>query len=635
MNGLNAPISILVKKLGDKIDFLQPMIESISNSLEANAKNIKIKVYIDPIENLTGKTNKIISYDIEDDGDGFTKENINSFLTYMSEHKLKLGCRGVGRITWLKVFKNVIIESYTKSQNIVFQFDDEFSSSRIKPEETNNKITKTIIKFRDVRNDFFLPGKKDLRTDADLNLIRHIIEEKFLIKLTLLNSSSKQFNIKIYDNKGNSTESISNNNIKFLKQKKFCIIDNRNKKIDFCIYYSFYIDEKQKNSSYLCANGRTVEKIPEKISFTKLPDNKSSIILVTSPFFDEHVKDERDSLDIAQSENTLNYGLSRDIINNKLEYEIENILIEEFPRLEEDNKRNRTELMQDYPFLAKQFREDKSKIVNKEKMLTIAKRKFEQEKEEISNKFKELLEQNDLDSKEFYRAMDEVTSMAARELAEYVVYRQQIISALERTNINNEKREKILHNLFMKMGTQSSNETLYDSNLWLFDDKFMTYVYAASNKTIKKIKEYVGNDNIESKKTRGRLRPDMAVFFSRNTKDSGKIDAIIIEFKACGAKYFDKSTAISELRRNAYALREEVKNIDNIWCYAITKFDDELIRELISADFESVFTNYEKNQVFRNYFKNVNAHCYFISLDALISDAKVRNNIFLDIIRNK
>ena len=610
-------------------------IESISNSLEANAKNIKIKVYIDPIENLTGKTNKIISYDIEDDGDGFTKENINSFLTYMSEHKLKLGCRGVGRITWLKVFKNVIIESYTKSQNIVFQFDDEFSSSRIKPEETNNKITKTIIKFRDVRNDFFLPGKKDLRTDADLNLIRHIIEEKFLIKLTLLNSSSKQFNIKIYDNKGNSTESISNNNIKFLKQKKFCIIDNRNKKIDFCIYYSFYIDEKQKNSSYLCANGRTVEKIPEKISFTKLPDNKSSIILVTSPFFDEHVKDERDSLDIAQSENTLNYGLSRDIINNKLEYEIENILIEEFPRLEEDNKRNRTELMQDYPFLAKQFREDKSKIVNKEKMLTIAKRKFEQEKEEISNKFKELLEQNDLDSKEFYRAMDEVTSMAARELAEYVVYRQQIISALERTNINNEKREKILHNLFMKMGTQSSNETLYDSNLWLFDDKFMTYVYAASNKTIKKIKEYVGNDNIESKKTRGRLRPDMAVFFSRNTKDSGKIDAIIIEFKACGAKYFDKSTAISELRRNAYALREEVKNIDNIWCYAITKFDDELIRELISADFESVFTNYEKNQVFRNYFKNVNAHCYFISLDALISDAKVRNNIFLDIIRNK
>lgn len=635
MNGLNAPISILVKKLGDKIDFLQPMIESISNSLEANAKNIKIKVYIDPIENLTGKTNKIISYDIEDDGDGFTKENINSFLTYMSEHKLKLGCRGVGRITWLKVFKNVIIESYTKSQNIVFQFDDEFSSSRIKPEETNNKITKTIIKFRDVRNDFFLPGKKDLRTDADLNLIRHIIEEKFLIKLTLLNSSSKQFNIKIYDNKGNSTESISNNNIKSLKQKKFCIIDNRNKKIDFCIYYSFYIDEKQKNSSYLCANGRTVEKIPEKISFTKLPDNKSSIILVTSPFFDEHVKDERDSLDIAQSENTLNYGLSRDIINNKLEYEIENILIEEFPRLEEDNKRNRTELMQDYPFLAKQFREDKSKIVNKEKMLTIAKRKFEQEKEETSNKFKELLEQNDLDSKEFYRAMDEVTSMAARELAEYVVYRQQIISALERTNINNEKREKILHNLFMKMGTQSSNETLYDSNLWLFDDKFMTYVYAASNKTIKKIKEYVGNDNIESKKTRGRLRPDMAVFFSRNTKDSGKIDAIIIEFKACGAKYFDKSTAISELRRNAYALREEVKNIDNIWCYAITKFDDELIRELISADFESVFTNYEKNQVFRNYFKNVNAHCYFISLDALISDAKVRNNIFLDIIRNK
>ena len=38
------------------------------------------------------------------------------------------------------------------------------------------------------------------------------------------------------------------------------------------------------------------------------------------------------------------------------------------------------------------------------------------------------------------------------------------------------KSEKRLHNLFMKMGTESSKENrqIYDNNLWLFDDKFKT-----------------------------------------------------------------------------------------------------------------------------------------------------------------
>lgn len=53
----------------------------------------------------------IVGFSVEDNGVGFTPENMASFETLDSDFKSGLGCRGVGRLLWLKAFDSVEVRS--------------------------------------------------------------------------------------------------------------------------------------------------------------------------------------------------------------------------------------------------------------------------------------------------------------------------------------------------------------------------------------------------------------------------------------------------------------------------------------------------------------------------------------------
>lgn len=633
MSGFNVSIATAIKRFSNNIDFLQPLVEAVSNSLEAGAKNINIVIFVDRTKTLFNEdTNRISGYKIQDDGEGFTPRNRESFSTYMSEHKVQIGCKGVGRITWLKVFQKIKVDSYSGDEYVSFVFDENFSQDKFSVKKNSTSKRETTIQFYGVRSRFFEQGKHDLRANANLDEIRNYIEENLLIKLSLLKSESIYFNITISNDNGDSTPPICNASLRSLDKIEFAIRDSNSKEHKFYIYYTFLDNKKSKNKAYYCANGRVVEQISDKITFTCLPNNKSSIILVTSKFFDDHVNDERNKFDIPQSENNLYCDLSWEQINFTLQYEIENILIKEFPTLVQDNDKTISNLVDEFPHLAKYIKSDKSKIKNKDKILSASRRKYEQEKEAISQKFKRLLNTHNLNSEDFYNAIQEVTDMSARELAEYIVYRQQIITALQKLSETNDTKEHRLHNLFMKKGSESTKTThnTYDNNLWLFDDKFMTYIYAASDVTIKKYKKALDDIDIYNMD----YRPDLAVFFSGN-EEAFRRDALIVEFKACGASLDQKSKSFWEINRNAQAIRESIDNINTIWCYTVTNFDEKFKRNIISLDFAPLFSNDEKNEIYYRFFKEINAHCYYISLEVLLADAKSRNNVFLDIIKKQ
>ncbi len=59
----------------------------------------------------------IFSISVFDNGDGFTKENIKSFSTYKSDYKIQEGCKGVRRITYLKIFEEVKIIIFSKDEH--------------------------------------------------------------------------------------------------------------------------------------------------------------------------------------------------------------------------------------------------------------------------------------------------------------------------------------------------------------------------------------------------------------------------------------------------------------------------------------------------------------------------------------
>ncbi|MEL7641820.1 MAG: ATP-binding protein [Solidesulfovibrio sp.] len=636
MSGFDVPISTAIKRFRSKIDFMQPLLEAISNSLEANARNIKIKLFVDRGETLTGEpANKICGYTIEDDGDGFNEKNIKSFLTYMTDYKYDLGCKGIGRITWLKVFTNVTVKSHIKDKIIEFKFNEAFDKDKIKCQAALlSDKPNTKILFFGVRSSYYVRDKVELRTDANLEDIRSLIEGHFLVKLSLLKANDRQFNIEIFFDKSQNIERICNASLIDLREKDFSIKGADNSLNNFKLFYKFFNNTtKQKRATFFCANGRIVKQIPEKISYTSLPENKSSILLLTSKYFDEHVNEERNEFNIPDTRPSLESGLSWELINGCLRYKIDEVLLEYFPTLEEDNDKKISELIDEYPYLARYIRTDTSKIKDKEKILKNSKRLYEQDKENTSIKFKSLLEENNINTDVFYKIIENVQDISARELAEYIVYRKQIIAALQKINNGNEKKESLLHNLFMKMRTESDNENraVYDNNLWLLDDKYMTYVYAASDFTIEKIKQSIEKESEEIFNTK--IRPDLAVFYSSGDDDKYR-DAVVVEFKGIGANLDEKSKSFWEINRNAEAIRENIRNIRRVWAYTITKFDDKFRKNIRTQDFEPLFGNGCKDEIYYRYFSKIDAHCYYISVEAILADADARNNVFLDIIKD-
>lgn len=53
----------------------------------------------------------ITGFSVEDNGIGFTSDNMTSFETLDSDFKASIGCRGVGRLLWLVAFDNVQVSS--------------------------------------------------------------------------------------------------------------------------------------------------------------------------------------------------------------------------------------------------------------------------------------------------------------------------------------------------------------------------------------------------------------------------------------------------------------------------------------------------------------------------------------------
>ncbi len=113
---------------------LLPLLEAIVNSIQAidarpgnpeSPGRIEVRVHREAQAELDfgsagpgrAPMKPIVGFTIADDGVGFTPQNMCSFETLDSDYKSDLGCRGVGRLLWLKAFDRVSVRSaYTDEQ---------------------------------------------------------------------------------------------------------------------------------------------------------------------------------------------------------------------------------------------------------------------------------------------------------------------------------------------------------------------------------------------------------------------------------------------------------------------------------------------------------------------------------------
>lgn len=515
------------------------------------------------------------------------------------------------------MFDSVSIESLLScsGQKITVSFTDSFAKEDFN-ESAIAAITEneTTIQFRNL--------KKNYARDFTVSEIREHLYNHILPLLYL--NSDKEVTIILRDNYYQKNTSIKTRDLPKLEQQEFFVQEletNIQESIAFTLYYSF--EATQKSDSVLndlyCANKRTVCKFKKKDLEIKTLEGYKTTFLLTSPFFDQTVNDERDDFDIFPKITNLTSLLSWEKINEKLKDNLKKILYSKYPDLEENNRSVIKSIKEDNLHLAEYLQDIDSLggLIDYEAIIRKAEDQYSQDK----TSFRKELQNREMDSAEIIR---KASYLAGKELIEYVVTRDKIISQLDTFDKNDEKLEKSIHDLILRKGSDFidiSPISLKENNIWLIDDKFMSYCYVASDKTIKTVLRKTGNLSDSS------LRPDISIFFDNK---QGSQNAVIIELKSFGVDPQKKFSGLLELREYSREFRTQ-KNIDSIWYYLITKTDAVFERLLLDDGFRQLFSTGEK--LYFKFYEALSLYLFVMSCETLIADAKARNKTFIDIIR--
>ena len=568
--------------------------EAITNSIQAKATKIEIKIYS---RNLYEDREKIPPYvdkiEIIDNGDGFNEENLKSFKEYGSKHKISLGCKGVGRFVYLKLFKHIDI----KSKNIEFSFN---VNGVEKERKASNSETKIL----------FLKPKDDIR--IDFKDLEQSIREHFLAYFLIHHKNTMQpIEINIYNNDELKCNILSNQTPTF-KEKQFNI-----GKYSFTLTYA-YGNKELDNEGYYVADKRVVSKnsdLENEKKYNLFKDNELKIyFILESEYFNKNVSNERNELLIyPKQKNTLQFhDLCWEDIHNELDIQLKEIYKENGFDIDKTIKENRKEAIKNFPYLGAYF--DNSNELNIEQMQKNAKKEFENDKIFLRN-------ENNKNDKDYEVKLSKVTQA---ELAEYVFDRNKLIQQLRESVKKGDIEEKI-HNLFMSKKTLDDKQNYKTNNVWLFDDRFMSYDKIFSDIQIKDIFPKL-HQNIEK-------RPDVLSIISNSYKKEKITDILLIEFKRPDNKITPAGAEEQLLEYGRY-INSQVSEKIRIWAYAFLKFNDDVINRLQDKSYNRIFTS-DKYPLYYKYHESNNMIINFLDYNSLICDAENRNKLFLDILQGE
>ena len=596
-------------------------IEAIANSLDADASKISICISIDEL----GKQ-ETLKITVQDNGVGFTQERYGKFCKLLqvedSTHK------GVGRLVYLYYFDTIEVSSIFNKQHRTFLYNTSFdeANSNMVLEPIDSQEQRTILNFSNCT----LKRLSSYNSILPDSLKRMILEE-FLPRFYVYKEEGKEIEIdielkigKVKKNQfiGNRKVTISLNDLPVLKVEEVNASQIRMFE-DMVLQYSI-----EKKESYvapfiitaLCIDNRAY-KLSDIISSDNIPWGYELIFLLKSSIFNGQVDPSRQTL-------TLRDELLKSV-KKIFRTKIANIIQQDIHSFKESNEKTRLSLSKSYPHLLGYFEDEEIGIVSRSKSLEIAQQKFLRDQ-------KTVLEAEYLDGEKYEKAMD----LSSRSLAEYILYREKIISKLE--TITNKDSEATIHNLILpKRSILKNNQNvtaIYNNNLWLLDNKYMTYTTAMSERTMQEVVEEI-TQGVEHGSDSN--RPDLAIIFSDNPEDlSCKVDVVIIELKKRGIKLSKTEEVISQLKQRATKLMNYYPNrIQRIWFYGIVEFNDEFKLSLKNEHYTPLFSKdtlyYKENEWYLSLESDIpyKVGTYILSIDAFIKDAKAHNEIFLNILK--
>ncbi len=584
-----ASIETIVNDLQD-VSWEQVIFEAVTNSLQANATDVNIKFTSNSLA--MTKERYIDHLIIDDNGEGFIDDNIKSFQNYRSQKKIDLGCKGIGRFLYLKIFEKVQIESLDKKIDFVINQDIKVSDADVK-----SQLTKV----------FFNKPKKQFTVNYEK--LEQDLRDHFIAYFKLI-SEKKEVIINIFEN-SILQKTIKSTQIPKFETEKFKIHTH-----EFVLDYVFNDETIKHYDGFYCAGGRVVIRnshLEPKKKFNSFKHIKILFIL-SSSYFDNNVNETRDDLTIMPVRTS--EGLFDDLSWKDIHYELANQIKEIAKKheidIDEEAKKSLAIARKEAPFLAYYLRENENGF-EADDLLRKAKKQFEDDKEAIRNNDKKAIE-------DFDKMLGIVNQT---ELAEYIFDRQKKIEQLKKLTTD-EALEKEIHNLFMKQKTQDEIQNYKSNNLWLFDDRFMAYDKVFSEAQLNKIFPQLP----EIAK-----RPDILSIISNSLEENEITDIVIVELKRPKEEITPAGAEEQLLRYARYINDTRENNKIRIWTYAFLNFNTETEFDLDNKSYNKIPTQ-GGFPIYYKYHEKPNTIINFIDYKSLAFDADTRNKTFMKILND-
>lgn len=648
---------------------LLPLYEAIVNSIQSiqqavelgQLKSIQdgiIQIEIDrnsPQMSFDDWETDIENIIITDNGIGFNDDNYTSFNTYASDFKRALGCKGVGRMIWLKAFNNVFVSSNYNDSGVIkhreFYFDE---NNAVYNEKTtvNNDDLKTEVHLIDLKSKNRNTTPKKIQTIA-----RDVLNHCFLYFVT---EQAPQITVKDINDAisiNNMYNEIGKENISM----EYFLIDDCAFKL---VHYRNYNPASTIHRLNLCANDRCVNSINLQTALSgvnsKFSDNKGSYVysgFITSKYLDDNVNKERTAFNISDEDRPLINEISKKAIIEKATEIIINYLSVDIKRYNQEKSQKIEQFVNNkhpkYRMLLKHFPEGVSAILFSEDEDKLELELFKQEqrfrlklKEEGSELKREIKENahSGTIKKKKKEYVKKISDLGKSSLAEYIVQRKIILDLLEEeieySNSDDEKyvREESIHQLIFPMQTTSDDIDYTSHNLWIIDEKLSYHYYLASDKNIKSMRT-MESDSLNE--------PDIMIFdspfaFTDEIKQPFR-NITIIEFKRPGRKEYNKNDnpiqQVIEYMDDITSGKIKTKNgkmisgNDNIrfYCYILCDITDKIKKYTKQYDFKPT----PDGLGYFYYLNNYNACIEIMSYNKVVQDSEQRNKILFDTLFNQ
>lgn len=652
-----------------KTNYLLPLFEAIINSIDSLREvdsEVQKTIDITVIRNLSQPTLPLGSADSEDihlqpiqafkvtdNGVGFTDENFDSFCTFDSPKKLSSGGKGIGRLTWLKAFSSVKIDSIYKVNGDYYKRSFDFIpngegiANKFVSSEYECQNCRTTVTLSSFHEDYAKHCPCSIDEIADRIIDHCIIYFIFSDCPAIIISDS------------NSSVSL---NERFQARLKNNVSKDRVMLDDyiFDLFHVKHMDGPHPGASLhhrivYCAHRRVVKseylegQIPDLAKKLKDKEGRGYFysVFVSGKYLDDNVNADRTNFafmeDMPLLEAKINASqIISEIVNKSKHYLKDDLLPVQADKFEQYSKYISDHAPQ-YRVLLKHYADEIRKLPpglsnqNLDHELYKIKAEITLRVRERGRKFLKRDPRRAQDVQtykdEYQKYLAEENDIGKSSLAEYIAHRRIILdlfnNLLKRKGAEYSPEEDV-HRIIYPLKATSEDVDWEDQNLWIIDERLSYHQYLASDKPLN-----------ESCATDSKKRPDIIIYNTHAFTDKMEhpfSSIFLIEFKKPGPIDTSRDlNPIEQLYRYVRIIREgkakdkdgrpiTVSNDTAFYAYLICDVDENIITYANNADLNKTPDGFG----YFGYNKNHRVYIEIVPFTKLSQDAEKRNKVLFD-----